>query len=274
MTYRKVVSIHGVPRSGTSWLGQIFNKHSNVVYKFQPLFSYHFKDRLSINSTPSAIKTFLDDLYAINDDDFIAGRWPKPADDPIPGITFYKREVPEIMVIKEVRYHHLIELLINSLPEIKIVGIIRNPCAVINSWLQSPKEFHKEWDRMAEWFHAPSKNQGKIEEYFGYSKWKELALAFLDFEQRYPEKIFLVQYEQLVTKPVKTMEKAFSFCGLNMEDQVLNFIKESQNLHIDDPYAVFKSPSVKDKWRQTLDQRIIDTISSDLQGTKLDRFLA
>jgi hypothetical protein len=38
------VAIFGCPRSGTSWLGQIFNSAPAVQYRYQPLFSYEFKD--------------------------------------------------------------------------------------------------------------------------------------------------------------------------------------------------------------------------------------
>ena len=41
------VAIHGVPRSGTSWIGEIINSSPNVLYKFQPLFSYALKDFLT-----------------------------------------------------------------------------------------------------------------------------------------------------------------------------------------------------------------------------------
>ena len=275
MTSRQVISIHGVPRSGTSWLGQIFNKHSEVVYKFQPLFAYRFKDRLSLGSSPDEIRAFLDELYKVNDDDFISGKWPPSNNDPARVNTaIYKNEQPRVMVLKEVRYHHLIEKFICAVPDLKIVGIVRNPCAVINSWLQSPKEFHGEWDVMAEWEHAPAKNQGRIEEYFGYAKWKELTLVFLGFIQKYPENFFLVQYEELVLEPVKLIEQVFAFGGLNMEAQVVDFIQASQNHHVDDAYAVYKSPSVKDRWRHELDPRISEAIITDLQGTMLERFLA
>ena len=39
---KHIVGVHGVPRSGTSWLGQILNASKKVNFKFQPLFSYAF----------------------------------------------------------------------------------------------------------------------------------------------------------------------------------------------------------------------------------------
>ena len=40
----QTVAIFGCPRSGTSWLGQLFNAHETVLYRYQPLFAYEFKD--------------------------------------------------------------------------------------------------------------------------------------------------------------------------------------------------------------------------------------
>jgi Sulfotransferase domain len=275
MSYRHIISIHGVPRSGTSWLGQIFNKHSDVAYKFQPLFAYRFRGRISLNSSPNDIRVFLDELYMTNDDDFISGNWPKQGDtDPFTAMSFYKKDQPDVMVMKEVRYHYLIEKFMHTIPDWKIIGIIRNPCAVIYSWLKNPKEFKRDWDIMVEWRHAPAKNEGQMDEYFGYEKWKELALSFLHFEHKYPENFLLIQYEQLVSKPIETMTQTFSFAGLEMEEQVIDFIKATQSHHIDDAYAVYKSPSVKDRWRSELDQRISEEIIRDIRGTVLERFLA
>jgi hypothetical protein len=274
MTFHQVVSIHGVPRSGTSWLGQIFNKHSDVAYKFQPLFAQRFRGRIGPESSFEEIRAFLSELYEVHDDDFIAGKWPKQEDvDPLSNMAFYKRDQPGVMVMKEVRYHYLIEKFINLVPNLKTIGIIRNPCAVIYSWLKNPKEFMREWDILVEWRHAPSKNQGRLEEYFGFEKWKELASSFLVFERKYPKNFMLLQYEHLVSKPIEMINRAFSFAGLEMEEQVVRFIGLSQSHHIDNAYAVYKSPTVKDQWRSELDPRISEEIIKDIKGTLLERFL-
>ena len=56
--------------------------------------------------------------------------------------------------MKMVRYHHLVEKLLKEIDQIKIIGIVRNPCAVINSWFKAPREFNKEWDPLEEWRYA------------------------------------------------------------------------------------------------------------------------
>lgn len=269
--YHHVVSIHGVPRSGTSWLGKIFSAHSNVTYRFQPLFSYRFKDRINLDSNKDDVQSFLQELYEVNDDAFVLGTWLKVEEPDMP--VLQKEDCPPFMVMKEVRYHHLIEKLLESVNDLQVIGIVRNPCAVINSWFQAPREFKKEWDPLTEWRFAPSKNQGRIEEFNGFEKWKEVALMFLNLQKKYQERFLLIQYEQLVEDPIAVMENAFSFVGLKMENQVKNFINASQSLHLGDAYALYKSPSVKNRWRLQLDTRIYREIVEEIKGTNLERFL-
>jgi hypothetical protein len=268
--HRRVISIHGAPRSGTTWLGSIFDSQSDVAYRFQPLFSYRFKDRIKPDSSADDIHTFLMELYAVNDDPFILhyGKGVEPE-----LLNFCKQTPPSTLVFKEVRYHHLIEKFLDAVGELKVVGIVRNPCAVINSWLQAPKEFKQGWQPLAEWRHAPSKNLGRIEEYNGFEKWKELTGAFLELQQKYPDRFYLIQYEHLVVDPIRVIEAVFSFVGLKMEEQVTDFIKMTQSRHSDDAYALFKSPTVRKRWHSELDPLIAAEIIKDLKGTALERFL-
>ena len=62
------LAIFGVPRSGTSWLGQIFNSHPNVTMRNQPLFSYEHKGRLNETSSQKEIYSFFEEIYNSRDD--------------------------------------------------------------------------------------------------------------------------------------------------------------------------------------------------------------
>ena len=58
----KRIAIHSVPRSGSSWLGQILNSSPKVCFRFQPLFSYAFKDYLNEKSSQEDIMTFFEQI--------------------------------------------------------------------------------------------------------------------------------------------------------------------------------------------------------------------
>ena len=41
---KKVIAIFGMPRSGTSFLGQILDSSPSVAYRLEPIFSYKLKN--------------------------------------------------------------------------------------------------------------------------------------------------------------------------------------------------------------------------------------
>lgn len=267
------VSIHGVPRSGTSWLGQIFDSHPDVAYRHQPLFAYRFKDRLNLKSSPEDVSRFLHELYEVSDDEFILDVKRRES-----AAAFWQRAVkenrPRYLVMKMVRYHHLLQLFLENITDARVIGIVRHPCAVINSWLQAPKEFRAGWSAQEEWRYAPKKNAGRIEEFNGFEKWKELASLFLALEEANPQRFYLVRYEDLVANAAQITRDLFDFVGLDTPDQALRFLQISQSRHCEDPYSVLKHPRVKDRWRAQLDPTIVDEIMHDIERTALARFLA
>lgn len=271
MTHFRVISIHGAPRSGTSWLGKIFDSHPDVAYRFQPLFSYRFKGIINADSTPDDVHNFLDKLYAVNDDEFILQQ-PQIARGAHPP-AFKKNASPGVMVMKEVRYHYVIPTLLKAVPGIKIIGLVRHPCGAINSWLKAPREFLPEWNVMTEWHDAPAKNQGRREEYYGFTRWKELARQFLTMQQENTNSFYLVHYDLLVSNLEEEILKLFDFCDLDVPDQVENFLHASQQSEIEDADSVFRTPGVSERWKAELNPVVRNAIYDELQGTDLEIFL-
>ncbi len=265
------VGLHGVPRSGTSWLGQIVNSSPAVVFKYQPLFSYRFKGVLDPRSSRRDIDTFFNEIAAARDD-FLdqkerihSGIYPR----------FEKSDRPTHVVYKEVRYHHLLPHLLTTHDQIKIVGIIRNPLAVINSWLRAPREFRRDlgWQAHAEWRHAPSKNRGRVEEFYGYEKWKEVARLFAELADVFPGRFHTVAYADLLKRPLDQVRALFDFCELPLEGQTLDFLRDSRAAHHDHPYSVYKRRETDNAWRQQLDPHIASQIISDLVDAGLEHHL-
>lgn len=263
----KHVAIFGAPRSGTSWLGQMFNSSPLVAYRFQPLFSYAFKGRLRKGASQSEIKQFYEELFKTTDDfilqtENVSGRKEE--------LHFYK-EHPSHLVWKEVRYHYVIEgLLTNS--DTKIIGIIRHPCAVINSWLNAPKEFKTEWNPVEEWRFANKKNGNRKEEYNGYEKWKELAFLYMALQERFPQQFNIVVYEDLNLHTEMRLKELYAFCNLPWHLQTAQFIEYSKSKENGDPYSVFKKQKVNNNWRGSLSYEIEIAIMNDPDFARLNDY--
>ena len=194
-------------------------------------------------------------------DDFIDQTEAKPK-----GIVpqFLKSET-QIIAYKEVRYHHILPNLLRRDNSVKVVGIIRNPLSVISSWLKAPKEFKKElgWKVEEEWRFAPQKNLNKPEEYNGYEKWKEATHLFETLQSAYPSRFYLLNYDELLQKKEEIIKDVFSFCGLEMHNQVVDFIQRSSTVNQQDAYSVFKTKKKDDSWKNTLPEYIINEIIKD-----------
>lgn len=270
MSPRKVIAILGVARSGTSWLGNILDSSPGVVYRFQPLFAYEFRDRITHASSSDEYIQWFRELYAC-DTEFLTQRDKKEA-----GLypVFQKADKPAVLVFKENRFLYYFSKMLRLFPDdVKAICIVRNPCAVINSWLRNPKEFPPESNVDEEWRFGSCKNEGKEENFFGFYKWREATHLFLDMRDQWPNSVHIVRYEDLVKDPFNQTDKIFAFVKEELSEQTQNFIQESRSKHIESPYAVFKNESVVDSWRSQLDQKIIDEIYSELSGSRLEKFL-
>lgn len=256
----KRIAIHSVPRSGSTWLGSIFDAHPNVIYKLQPLFSYALKGFLGPESDKKEIDDFFSRLSVIQDD--FMDQVDAKSDKKIP--TFVK-DKPEFIVYKEVRYHNILKNLLEKDTEIKVVGIIRNPLGVISSWLRAPKEFRVDegWEIHEEWRNAPKKNLNKMEEFNGYEKWKEVLRLFEHLLKLYPARFYLLSYDDLLNNPQLSIEGLFSFCGMEMKKQVVEFIRKSTSQHQQDSYAVYKTKNSDDAWKKHLPHEIQEEILND-----------
>lgn len=250
-------AIFGVPRSGTSWLGQLFNSSPEVVYRYQPLFSYAFKDFLNEKSSAKSIRSFYDELIRTQDSFVLQKKNISGNSAPR-----FNKENSKSLIWKEVRYINILENLLDQ-SDTKLIGIIRHPCAVLLSWFNAPKEFDPNWSLLDEWVLAEKKNSTKPEEFYGFQKWKEATSIFLTLIDKYPDKVKIITYSDLNTYTERVISELFSFSNIKLTDQTLNFIIESKERSSSDPYDVYRKKSNDDAWKTKLDQEIINEIFSD-----------
>lgn len=265
------IAIHGVPRSGTTWLGEIFNSSEHTIYKFQPLFSYALKNYISANSEKLELYRFFDVLAEKQDSFLDQDEHRRKGILPI----FKKGSITHI-VYKEVRYHNILPNMLEKLDDCKLIAIIRNPLATLNSWFNAPREFRKDlgWKENKEWRFARKKNMNKAEEFFGYERWKEAANIFLSLKEKYPDKVFLIRYIDLLKDIEMYSREIFKFCSLEYTAQTEQFIKISQSSMKQNCYSVYKIKKNDADWKNNLNEKIIEYIYKDLKNGTLEYYLS
>lgn len=266
----RIIGVHGAPRSGTSWFGQLFNANEHVAYRYQPFFSHAFNGRLDVHAGPSGISAFFSDLLR-TEDDFVLQRGASS----LAGYELsFRKEAITHLVYKEVRYHHLIEHLLAMESTYMAIGLIRDPCAVIHSWAHAPREYDHAWCLADEWRHAARKNLDREESWYGFERWKELALLFHRLQERYPDRFHIIRYEDLVAAPELVLRRLCDLIDLPWTGQTVRFLRESQARDDGAAYGVFrKSHAAMESWRGKLDEGIVATIHGELEGGPLSRYL-
>jgi hypothetical protein len=269
LVYENIIVIIGMPRSGTSWLGQIVDSCPDVRYRLSPLFSYAFKNAVDEDSSREDYEKVFHGAYLSNDEFMCQTQRRASGHYPLFELKVAK---PQFLAIKMTRFHNLISNMINFVDNLKMVAIVRHPCGAINSWLTTPGEFPKDADPMKEWRYGHCRKTGR-EEFWGFEDWKKVTRLHMSFERQFPNRFIIQRYEFLVENFVEETKKLFDFLELKYTQQTDNFLKSSHSKHDDDSYAVFKDPKVKDRWKWKLNEQIQKEIIREVEHTELRRFL-
>lgn len=266
MIMRKLI-VTGMPRSGTSWLGQIINSAPEVLFRTEPLFAYRFKNIINQHSSCKAINDFFDDLVKI-DDDFIlqkknqeAGFYPE-----------FKKTRSEILAFKTTRHFEMLDRYLECVNDLYIIAIVRHPCATINSWFKSYREFEKKGCQQKRDWRTGGCRKGQVGEYWGFDDWLESTKIFLEFSEQYSN-FHLIRYCDLVRETSVMVTSLFIQLGIEPSLQTKQFIAHCHQRHDADPYSVFKSKQVLDSWKMELDQVIASEIIHRTSSSKLTYFL-
>lgn len=252
----KIISIHSVPRSGSSWLLSIFDSHKNTKCVYQPLFSYAFKNKLNENSTQDDFNHFIKDIEETNDD-FCCMKTNYHTNDGKNAILTYHKENIDYLVMKHTTHHYLIEKFIEFNKDIKIIGLIRNPENVIESQMKAKHE------HLQDWLNGTDKNTVQ-QNYFGFNKWLELNNYFIKLKEKYPENVYLIHYEDLLKNTKIEIEKLFHFCDFQIEKSTINFINESMSKNDNYDYSVFRKKEILIERKCQLDEKIKEYIKNKI----------
>ncbi|MBK9176767.1 MAG: sulfotransferase [Flavobacteriales bacterium] len=264
-----LIGIHGVPRSGTSWLAQIFRSSPSVLLRFQPLFSYAFKDRLSADSGRVEILRFFEELrdtkdsFVLQKDPNIHVEYPE----------FEEHAAATHLVYKEVRYNHILRNLTAQVPELKLIGLVRHPCAVIDSWVNAPREFKPEWSVEEQWRSGALKNQGRPEECFRFDKWEGGGGVVRPIGAAVPQADEGGALRRTEPRPGRRDQDLFHLLAHYQRSTTEQFIHSSRSKQGSDANSIYRKIRPDTAWESRLPKAIADTILTEIADSALARFL-
>ncbi len=179
---------------------------------------------------------------------------------------------PQTLLIKSNRFHHLSYKIMQIVPELKMIGIVRDPVAAIGSWLNNPIEFPADANREEEW-RSGSCRKSAPEEYWGFNDWVTVTRLYMQMEEEFEERFLLVPYEDIVGEPHKLAQDIFKKMGLRYTSHIDDFIERSISTHIEHPRSVFRKNHDVKKWGKILSKDIVNEIYQEARGAGMERFI-
>ena len=259
----------GMPRSGTTWLSQIFDSSPDFIVRLSPNYSWPLKNQLHLDSSREDWIANLSTALT-TDDPFMTQNYRRDTGELS---TFPPRSLQSVkrLAIKDTRFHDLYLRAMELFAEAQLIYLVRHPGGMLNSWWRS-KEFPAEADFAAEWRGGACRKIEGPGEYWGFEDWRALAERYLALESHAPERYRICRYEDLVRDRERVTAELFAFSGHGVRPATHTFLQDSRSRHDDRTYAVFKHPSVANRWHAELPEAIQEEIQSELTGTPLARF--
>ena len=212
------VFLVGAPRSGTTMLAVLLDRHSNIAMppetqfysKFVPEFEGNIQDKSSEEIVNSALEFHrIKDLKLENE--IVLSCFRKY------GKTFPSllRAILETYALKQGKLHpgeksprHLehAQTILNSYPLAKIVCILRDGRDMVQSMLKVP------W--------TDSENPRSLGKYC--VRWTDYCQLAIKFVRQYPTRFILVKYENILINPEEELKKLCEFIGEKFEPTQLN----------------------------------------------------
>jgi hypothetical protein len=311
-----LVIISGLPRSGTTWIGKLFDSHPRTIYRHEPdsVKRLEWLPLIVENDYykyETGLRDFVCRLPAIRNPK-VAASLPVFAKEFMPptrrilvkyllhlvkalAAVGLKVDVPYfcipnqdsdyVLVWKTVESSTRLGLYAETLFNKQIISIFRHPCGIISSRLRGERlnkfggySSADDYDLFNVLLQTSlglrsglSLNQIKAMDPVERLAWLTIASmekAYEDIEGQ-PD-CQMVIYEDLCTRPYKTLSQLFEFCGLDLNPQTWKFLDLSISKTNQNYYSIFKHPlDSAYKWKKELHVRDQKLICKYLQHSRL-----
>ncbi len=254
------VFLSSMGRSGSTLLSNVINYDNTHRILFEP-----FRHDLV-----SEAKNFVYPLYLSPDN--LDPRYLSPAQKIISGnihSQWIDKEnqtmFPKKRLIKDIRTNLYLKWIHNNFPEMKIILLLRHPCAVVASWLKadfgnalpgrdrllSDKEFTKNIDEFI------LDEYSKVDTAFESLIFLWCISYWIPFKEINKDEVHLVFYENLIIEPSNELEALFSFLDRDYSEEALSVLTMPSSTTNKDK-SFFRKGVKIDGWKNEFSSEQID----------------
>jgi hypothetical protein len=316
LSLNSAILLFGMPRSGTTWLGKIFDSHPATLYRHEPDSVLKARDVPMIAAGADDVDAAALERFLINVE---RQRTPKVTaklpmfrkryhnavlsrlregwvfaaialsrvgiDMSIPDLVALRGDGTVRIVWKSIESVGRVGAMAETIPQCRIVVIVRHPCGFISSTLRGEAlgKFDSDmpaaedtgvFDALLKTELAAQRGLTR-EELAALSPIERLAWRWLLFNEpalalaESNPAIMPLCYETLCADPVAETRRLFEFAGLAWSDQTGNFLRYSTAQEKEAYYSIVKDPlKSANKWRESFPAEDIARVGRIIDGTR------
>jgi hypothetical protein len=315
---QKSILVIGLPRSGTTWIGKIFDSHPRTLYLHEPDSAVPMTeipliaDSIAPDMEPLRLQAVLARTVNVRLARVAAAlpRFPKTyrttvwdwthrglaggakvcsrflGELNVPDLFVESPRNPVRLVWKSIESVGRTGLLARSMPDCRVIHIVRHPCG----WMASQSRGHREnrfsSDDRKDWWRfdllqatSPARRRGLTAASFrtmsdverdawAWVLWNEIAAEASDGLAN----VRTVLYEDVCSAPIEHSRRMFDFARLSWDTQSEAFVTHSVSRHLEDYYSIYRDPlTAANKWRRYVPAEDLRVVESIMQQSKLGR---
>ena len=248
--YHQTVFLAGTGRSGTTWVEELINYRNNYRIMFEP---FHSKKTKILNEWNHKQYIRPDNREE---------RYLRPATNILNGkirSTWVDQNnhkmIAQKRIIKDIRANLFLKWIKQNFPDIKIILLLRHPCAVVHSilriWFWDPGLYEclTQEELMLDYLNPFKTEIEAAKDRFDINIFSWCIECYVPLKQFKEGDIHIVFYESLCVEPEHTIEKLLDFVGETYSPEILDVLsKPSATIHEDS--AVVTGTDLIDTWRK------------------------
>jgi hypothetical protein len=244
--------VAGTGRSGTAWAANIANYDNSARYMFEPFNPYKVQVCAGFRYRQYLRPDNEEQRYLGPARQILTGRI---HDDWID--QFNRRVMSRTRVIKEIRANLMLKWLKTRFPEIRLILMLRHPCADANSRLQLGWQSHLDEllaqdDLVADHIAPFVDGMRSAKTEFEKHVYLWCVENYVPLRQLDRADVHLTFYENLCERPKQEVERLFAFLERPVEPAVFRRLAQPSELTREES-AIVRGGNLVDSWRQYVD---------------------
>ena len=248
---KNTVFLFGSARSGTTWIANVINYRNEYRFMFEPFHSLandlctHFEYRQYIRPTNQA------ESYILSASKILSGEVKNMWVD-----RLNKKFICSKRLIKEVRGNLLAKWIHAQFPTVRMVFLLRHPCAVANSRLienyaTHVNDFFSQVYLVKDFLSPFIKEAKKTKDVFEKHIFLWCIENYIPLKQFNDGEIHIAFYEHFCIHPEKAVRHLFSYLKQKFDSRIFYHIKKP-SFETHKYSAVISNSSLIDKWRDRI----------------------